>query len=109
MMKTIFTVLTLTIATSSTLAATNPALEQYFSQNVSPAKVGLQETMNGVTTSLKLLNCSSLDLAAEDSEETYGVCTFEAQGYMLKSVYSVIVNPSGYGFATAVEVGNFLD
>jgi hypothetical protein len=86
-------------------AATSTTMERYFSQNANAKKLGFNEVRNGVKTSIKLLNCSDLDT----DPAGYGVCTFQASGYMLNGVYSVVVYPQGYGFAAPVEVGNFLD
>lgn len=108
-MKTAFTIFTFTVVAtlgSLSYAGTSNTMEDYFRSNATPAKLGLTVEKDGVKTTLTLLSCSDVSLA--DDGNKYGVCTFEAQGYMIHGVYSVIVNPAGYGFAEAVEVGNFL-
>lgn len=95
------------LASTHLHAANGPAFEKFFKTNATPEKLGISSSSNGVKTKIQLIRCDSIKTGYE---EGYGICTFQASGFMLNSVYAVIVNPGGYdnGFAEAVEVGNFL-
>jgi hypothetical protein len=106
-MKAITMTLALVGFMGTTAYAKTDQFTQYFNANATAKKLGLSEEVEGVKTSIQLISCTPL--IVDDYSGTYGICNFWANGFQLNAVYSTIVAPKDYGFAEAVQVGNFLD